>query len=59
MGTPVQRALAFVCLAAAGFSASTTAATFPERPVRMLAASAAGGGTDIIARLLAQKLTEV
>lgn len=35
------------------------AATFPERPVRMLAASAAGGGTDIIARLLAQKLTEV
>ncbi|MDH4293075.1 MAG: tripartite tricarboxylate transporter substrate-binding protein, partial [Betaproteobacteria bacterium] len=34
------------------------AATFPERPVRMIAASAAGGGTDIIARLLAQPLTE-
>lgn len=35
------------------------AATFPERPVRLIAASAAGGGTDIIARLLAQKMTEV
>jgi len=38
---------------------TAAAATFPERPVRMLAASAAGGGTDIIARLLAQKLTEI
>ncbi|MCE2945808.1 MAG: tripartite tricarboxylate transporter substrate binding protein [Betaproteobacteria bacterium] len=35
------------------------AAAFPERPVRVLAASAAGGGTDIIARLLAQGLTDL
>lgn len=34
------------------------AAGFPERPVRMVAASATGGGTDIIARLLAHPLTE-
>ena len=34
------------------------AAAFPERPVRVVAASAAGGGTDIIARLLAQGLTD-
>jgi tripartite-type tricarboxylate transporter receptor subunit TctC len=38
---------------------AANAATFPERPVRLLAASAVGGGTDIIARMLAQKLTDV
>jgi tripartite-type tricarboxylate transporter receptor subunit TctC len=48
-----------ILAAIAAGSATAAAATFPERPVRMLAASAAGGGTDIIARLLAQKLTDV
>ena len=44
-------------LLCAGIGATATAAAaFPERPVRMLAASAAGGGTDIIARLLSQQL---
>jgi tripartite-type tricarboxylate transporter receptor subunit TctC len=32
--------------------------TYPERPVRVLVGYAAGGGTDILARFIAQKLTE-
>ncbi|HEX6157433.1 MAG TPA: tripartite tricarboxylate transporter substrate binding protein, partial [Burkholderiales bacterium] len=43
--------LAFACFGA-------HAQSFPNRPVRIMVGSAAGGGTDIVSRLLAAKLQE-
>jgi len=37
--------------------AAGVAGAFPERPVRMIVAFPAGGGTDIVARLIAERLT--
>ena len=47
-------------IAAAAHSAVLTAAetAFPSRPIRIIDAFAAGGGTDIMARLIGQRLTE-
>jgi tripartite-type tricarboxylate transporter receptor subunit TctC len=39
-------------------SAAAHAQSFPNRPVRIMVGSAAGGGTDIVSRLLAAKLQE-
>jgi len=40
-----------------GASAQDAAANWPSKPVRLIAAAAPGGNPDILARLLAQKLT--
>jgi len=50
------------CLALLGLAAESKqdalAQNWPQRPVRLIVPYAAGGGTDIVARVLAQKLGE-
>ena len=50
-----RHAVVAVCALCAG---PLSAQTFPQRPVRIVVAFPAGGGTDIVARLLAPRLTE-
>jgi tripartite-type tricarboxylate transporter receptor subunit TctC len=45
-------------LATALFAATAWAQTYPAKPIRILVGFSPGGGTDILARLIGQKLTE-
>ena len=38
---------------------STQPSTYPSRPIKLLVGFAAGGGTDVAARIMAQKMSEV
>jgi tripartite-type tricarboxylate transporter receptor subunit TctC len=50
--------LAGAAVAAPAFSRIAVAQSYPARPVRLLVGNAAGGGPDIVARLLGQWLSE-
>lgn len=41
-----------------GFSGLTFAQAYPTKPIRLIVPFAAGGGTDLVGRTLAQRLTE-
>jgi len=50
--------VAFFVVATALAAAAFAAEPYPSRPVRFIVPSAAGSGTDIIARIIGQKLSE-
>ena len=55
--TCLHIALAVAAIATAHFAAAAES-KYPTRPIRVVVASAAGGGVDAVARIIAPKLTE-
>ena len=49
---------AMFCLALVGAATPVTAQDYPARTVRLIVPFAAGGGTDVLARIIAQRLQE-
>src|SRR5260370_35874587 len=53
-----ERLASMAALALAGSASQAHAETWPQRPVRLIVPFAAGGNTDGIARIAAQRLSE-
>jgi tripartite-type tricarboxylate transporter receptor subunit TctC len=53
-----RSSLALLGLAIATLAGPASAAPYPDRPVKILVGFSAGGGTDVAARVMAQKLTD-
>ena len=49
--------LAYLCILSS-FALTVSAQTYPTKPVKLMVGAGAGGGTDIIARMLAEKMTD-
>ena len=56
IGGSSNRSWAFGLLVTLSLLCSWTRAAYPEQPIKMVVAYSAGGGTDIVARLLAQTM---
>ena len=48
-----------LALGFSGSAAHAQNADYPNHPIRMLVGFAAGGGTDVAARVIAQKMSEI
>jgi len=51
-------AMAVALSFAGAVRARAHSADYPNRPVKMIVGFAAGGGTDVVARIMAQKMSE-
>ena len=54
----VRAALVLAFIALFAWTDRVAAQTFPSRPVRLIVPQSAGGSTDVVARVIAQRMTE-